>query len=266
MPIKPDNRSPKTIFITGASSGIGEALALYYAAPGVALYLTGRNAGRLKAVTDICAQQGARAEGFVINVTDRPAMEMLLNRLDDLTPIDLVIANAGISGGTGVIEGETADQVRSIFATNVDGVFNTILPLVPRMTARRTGQIAIMSSLAAFTGWPGAPAYSASKAAVRIFGEALRGSLRKSGVRVNVVCPGFIESRMTAANDFRMPLLMPANRAAAIIAKGLCNNRGRIAFPLKTYLVSGLIGILPPAFSSMILTKLPQKAAIVQEN
>jgi len=265
MPTKPGHKSPKTIFITGASSGIGEALALYYAAPGIVLYLTGRNTERLKAVTDVCVQQGARAEGFVIDVTDRAGMEALLVRLDEQAPIDLVIANAGISGGTGVVEGESADQVRSIFATNVDGVFNTILPLVPRMTARREGQIAIMSSLAAFTGWPGAPAYSASKAAVRIFGEALRGSLRAHDVRVSVICPGFIESRMTAVNEYKMPLFMPANRAAPIIARALAANRGRIAFPFRTYLMSGLIGILPPSLSSMILTKLPQKAAIVQD-
>lgn len=259
MPIKPVSKSPKTIFITGASSGIGEALALYYAAPGAVLYLTGRNAERLKTVTDVCLQQGARAEGFVIDVTDRAGMEALIVRLDEQTPIDLVIANAGISGGTGVIEGETGDQVRKIFATNVDGVFNTILPLVPRMTARCEGQIAIMSSLAAFTGWPGAPAYSASKAAVRIFGEALRGSLRPYGVRVSVICPGFIESRMTAVNDFKMPLFMPADRAAAIMVRALAANRGRIAFPLRTYLISGLIGFLPPSLSSIILTKLPKK-------
>lgn len=261
MPIKPGHKSPKTILITGASSGIGEALALHYAMPGVLLYLTGRNAERLNAVTDICRQQGARAEGFAINVTDRDGMQALLNRLDDQTPIDLVIANAGISGGTGVIEGESADQVRSIFETNVDGVFNTILPLVPRMTKRGEGQIAIMSSLAAFSGWPGAPAYSASKAAVRIFGEALRGSLRRSGVKVNVVCPGFIESRMTAVNEFKMPLFMPASKAAAIIAKGLAYDRGRIAFPWPTYLTSGLLGILPLFINTMILTKLPAKSS-----
>ncbi|MDB5490986.1 MAG: short chain dehydrogenase family protein [Micavibrio sp.] len=265
MPINPANNSPQTIFITGASSGIGEALALFYAAPGVTLYLTGRNAERLRAVTDLCGQQGARAESFLIDVTDRAGMERLLLRLDAAMPIDLVIANAGISGGTGAIGGESADQVREIFATNVDGVFNTVLPLMPVMTTRGCGQIAVMSSLAAFTGWPGAPAYSASKAAVRIFGEALRGSLRQSGVKVSVVCPGFIESRMTAANEFRMPLFMPANRAAAIIARGLANDRGRIAFPWPTYLMSGLIGMMPLALSSKILTKLPQKAAIVQD-
>lgn len=261
MPIKPANRTPKTILITGASSGIGEALALHYAASGVLLYLTARNVDRLNNVADICRQQGAKVENFIIDVTDRTDMEELIARLDDQTPVDLVIANAGISGGTGVIEGESADQVRAIFATNVDGVFNTVLPLIPRMTSRNSGQIAIVSSLASFTGWPGAPAYSASKAAVRIFGEALHGSLRRSGVKVSVICPGFIESRMTAVNDFPMPCLMPAAKAAAIIARGLAHNRMRIAFPWPTYMTSALVGFLPPAIATMILTKLPAKSS-----
>lgn len=266
MPINSAHKSPQTILITGASSGIGEALALHYAAPGVTLYLTGRNTARLQAVVDICRQQGAQADGFTIDVTYRAGMESLIEKLDGRTPLDLVIANAGISGGTGVGDGESGDQVRSLFATNVDGVFNTVLPVIPHMMRRGHGQIAIMSSLASFNGWPGAPAYSASKAAVRVYAEALRGSLRRSGVQVSAVCPGFIESRMTAVNEYKMPLLMPADRAAGLIARGLARNAGRIAFPWPTYVFSGILGMLPSWLCSLILTKLPQKAAIVQEN
>ena len=265
MPIKSAHKPPQTILITGASSGIGEALAFHYAAPGVTLYLTGRNTARLQVVVDVCRQQGAQAEGFTIDVTYCAGMESLIEKLDGRTPIDLVIANAGISGGTGT-EGESGDQVRNLFATNVDGVFNTVLPLIPRMTERGHGQIAIMASLASFNGWPGAPAYSASKAAVRVYAEGLRGSLRDRGVRVSAVCPGFTESRMTAVNEYKMPFLMPADQAAGIIARGLARNAGRIAFPWPAYILSGMIGILPPWLCSLILTKLPQKASIVQEN
>src|SRR3546814_12235413 len=101
------------------------------------------------------------------------------------------------------------------------------------MRPRRRGQIAIMSSLAAFRGFPGAPAYCASKAAVRIWGEALRGMLGREGIEVSVICPGYVKSRMTAHNDFPMPLLMEAGRAAAIICRGLAANKARIVFPRR---------------------------------
>src|SRR4029450_4648353 len=125
-----------------------------------------------------------------------------------------VIANAGISGGT---HGgpETPEQTRAIFAVNLDGVLNVVLPTVPRMAARGRGQIAIISSLAGYRATRGAPAYSGSKAAVRVWGEGLRGDLLPQGVKLNVVMPGFIKSPMTDANRFSMPFLMCAATAAA---------------------------------------------------
>lgn len=254
--------SPENILITGASSGIGEALALHYAAKGVNLFLTGRNQARLDAVASLCRHKGAEVEIASIDVTNRQDIKNLILRIDADKPLDLVIANAGISGGTGGSAAEGEDQVRAIFAVNVEGVLNTVLPVLPLMVARGRGQIALMSSLAAFTGWPGAPAYSASKAAIRIYGEALRGSLVKTGIQVNVICPGFVESRMTAVNQFSMPFLMTSHRAAHIIASGLARNRGRIAFPWPTYLISGCIGLLPVSWSRWILTKMPQKSGM----
>jgi NAD(P)-dependent dehydrogenase (short-subunit alcohol dehydrogenase family) len=130
-------------------------------------------------------------------------MEMWLREFQTRYPIDLVIANAGISAGTGgVLSGEPIDQARLVFDTNLMGVLNTIEPVIEPMQGRGHGQIAIISSLAGFVGWPGAPAYCGSKAAARIYGEALRRSLGKSGVGVSVICPGFVESRITAVNDF----------------------------------------------------------------
>src|SRR3546814_6092917 len=115
------------------------------------------------------------------------------------------------------------------------------------MRAVRRGHLAIMSSLAAFRGFPGAPAYCASKAAVRVWGEAMRGVLAPDGVEVNVICPGFVRSRMTAANPFRMPFLMDADRAARIIRRGLERNRSRIAFPFPPPVSAWLAGALPAA-------------------
>jgi short-subunit dehydrogenase len=134
-----------------------------------------------------------------------------------------------------------------------------VLPALARMRARRNGQIAIMSSLAAFRGFPGAPAYSASKAAVRAWGEALRGRHARDGVAISVICPGFVISRMTADNPFPMPMLMSAERAARIIRRGLARDRGRIAFPWPMYALVRLVATLPDRLIDPLMRRLPEK-------
>lgn len=251
-------QNPKSILITGASSGIGESLARHYAAPDVQLAITGRDSERLESVASECRAQGARVAAKVIDVQDRDALNLWIREIDDKAPLELVIANAGVSAGTGK-GGETAEQARRIMAVNVDGVFSTILPAVERMKTRRSGQVAIMSSLAGFRGFPGAPAYCASKAAVRLWGESLRGELFTHGIGVSVICPGFVRSRMTAVNEFPMPLLMDAERAAQIIQRGLSRNRPRIAFPFRLYAVVWTLAFLPSLLIDPILRRLPQK-------
>jgi NAD(P)-dependent dehydrogenase (short-subunit alcohol dehydrogenase family) len=149
------------------------------------------------------------------------------------------------SAGTGQGH-EPAAQSRAIFAVNLDGVLNAVLPLLPAMQARRRGQLALMSSLAGFRGFHGAPAYCASKAAVRIWGESLRGDLRDSGIEVSVICPGYIESPMTARNKFYIPLRMPAAAAARIIRRGLARGAGAHRLSLAG-LFRGLASGLPVA-------------------
>lgn len=248
------------ILITGASSGIGAALARHYAAPGTRLALGGRNRARLSDIAGECQERGAIVTDVAIDVTDRVAMQQWIAQEDEKEPLDLVIANAGISGGTGG-GGETAEQARRIFEVNVTGVLNTIDPVLPRMIGRGRGQIALMSSLASFSGWPGAPAYSASKGAVRMYGEALRGAMIPHGINVNVICPGFIETPMTAVNNYHMPFMMNADKSAAIIASGLERNRGRIAFPWPTYLFAGFFGLLPAGAALWFLRRFPEKPA-----
>lgn len=269
-------RNPRSILITGASSGIGEALALHYAAANIHLTLTGRDKDRLAGVGEACRAQGAHVRDVVADVTDQSAMTLLLEEAEQEHPFDLVIANAGISAGAGGAT-EPADQARRIFRTNLDGVVNTVLPALDFMRARNAddqegsqrtgtrekrtkGQIAIMASVAGFRGFPSAPAYCGSKAAVRVWGEGLRGMAHGHGVEVNVICPGYVRSRMTARNDFPMPFLMDADKAARIIARCLARNKGRIVFPLRLYVMLRLVNALPMAITDPLLRSLPGKA------
>lgn len=251
-------RDPQSLVITGASSGIGEALALCYAEPGRDLALTGRDAARLDAVADRCRRKGARVTASVLDVANREAMAAWLAMVDDRFPVDLVVANAGISAGAGGgVESE--EQARRVLSVNIDGVLNSVYPLLPRMRSRRRGQIALMASQASFRGLPGAPAYCASKAAVRVFGEALRGDLAGEGLGVTVICPGFVKSRITDANDFPMPFLMDADKAARVIRRGLARNAARISFPWPVAAAVWLLALLPPGWTDGLLARAPRK-------
>jgi len=253
-----------TVLISGASSGIGAALAVVYARDGVRLTLGGRDGARLNAVAGRCRAVGAQVSTALVDVTDRAATASWVAEAD----ADLVIANAGISAGTGG-GGESDAQVRRIFAVNVDGVFNTVHPAIETMRARtpgadgRRGQIAIMASLAGFRGFAGAPAYCASKAAVKVYGEALRPDLAAHGIGLSVICPGYVRSAMTAANDFPMPFLMEAERAAEIIQRGLGRNAARVAFPWPMYLAAWLCGALPPSWLDATMRRLPRKTGAI---
>ncbi len=257
-------KDPRTVLITGASSGIGGALARAYAATGRRLALTGRDAGRLEAMAGRCREAGAAVETTLLDVRDADGLAGWIGAVFADATLDLVIANAGISGGTGD-GGEDAEQSRRIFEINVQGVANTVHPAAARMAGQparngQRGQIALMSSLAAFRGFPSAPAYCASKAAVRVLGEALRGDLGERGIAVNVICPGYVKSAMTDVNDFHMPMLMETADAARLILRGLARNRARIAFPRSIYFAVRLIAALPPALTDSLLARLPKKA------
>ncbi len=251
-----ENRT--SILITGASSGLGAALAEAYAAPGVRLALGGRDAERLDAVAASCRSAGAEVEVAVVDVVDAEATARWVETADDRRALDLVIANAGISAGSRST-GESAEQVRRILSVNVDGMVSTVLPAIPRMVGRGRGQIAMMASLAGYRGLPGAPAYCASKAAVKVFGEALRGELAGKGVGVSVICPGYIDTPMTQRNRFPMPFLMDAPSAARLIKRRLARNKARIAFPWPMAAAVWLLQALPPGAIDRLLARLPRK-------
>lgn len=244
-------RNIKNVLITGASSGLGAALATVYAEPGAHLFLAGRDENRLRRVAQAVLAKGATVVTKGIDVADELAMSSWISACDSIHPIDLVIANAGISGGAHKRD-EGRNDDRAVLKTNVDGVLNTILPIVPLMKKRARGQIAIMASLAAFRGMPGAPAYGASKAAVRVYGEALRGELSSAGIEVNVVCPGFIDTPMTKINTCPMPFLMPPDKAAGIIRAGLAANKARISFPWPMAALVWLFAAAPSALIDLL--------------
>ncbi|MDD3030060.1 MAG: SDR family NAD(P)-dependent oxidoreductase [Alphaproteobacteria bacterium] len=251
-------KNPKHILITGASGGLGAALAQIYAAPGVSLSLHGRSEVRLDAVARKARAKGAQVSTQTGDVTEEKGLMAWIAERDHATPLDLVIANAGVSGGT-LHGGETFDQAKAIMAINICGVLNTVHAALPFMMARKKGQMALMSSLAGFRGFAGAPAYGASKAAVRVYGEGLRAEMAAYGVDINVICPGFIKTPMTDVNTFPMPFLMSAEKAAHIIRKGLARNKACLAFPWPMAWAARSLSFLPQTLMDVLAVRLPKK-------
>ncbi|GLR68874.1 short-chain dehydrogenase [Acidocella aquatica] len=214
----------QTIAITGASSGLGQALALGYAAPGVTLHLAGRNVARLAQTAAAAQAKGARVTQTIADVTDRAAMADWVAGLEEL---DLMIANAGVSAGPGRAHRERDEQIRRVFATDLDGVFNTILPAM----ARKTPRIAIIGSIAGLIALPTSPAYSAAKAALDCWVRAAAPGAAREGIALTLVRPGFIRTPMTAQNPYPMPGMLDAGEAARRIIRGIAAGRAFITFP-----------------------------------
>lgn len=243
------------VVITGASSGIGAALARTYAHPGVRLSLLGRENARLEKIAAECRAQGAIADVQIGDVTDAAMMQAWLLACEQRQPVDLVIANAGI-GGEQVLagpDGETLGAASRIMATNVQGVLNTVIPLLPGFIARKHGGIVIVSSLAALIALPHAPVYSASKAAVRIYGHGLRRLLAPHGIAVTIATPGFIDTPMSASLSTPRPFLWDADRAARHIARAAAKGRRETIFPFGLALLARLANIFPVALLDRIL-------------
>jgi short-subunit dehydrogenase len=251
----------QNVLITGASSGLGRALAEACAAPGVVLHLSGRDAGRLEEAAAACRRRGAEVRPVVLDVCDAAAMA---DWIAGAGRLDLVIANAGISAGTGGVT-EPAAQARRIFEVNVTGVLNTALPALDVMAAQPPGadglrgRVAVVASVAAFVAAPGAPAYCATKAAVQRWAEALDGTERMRGIRLHAICPGYVRTPMTDRNKFPMPFLMDADEAARRTLAGLARGKTRIAYPWPTYTLARFAGSLPISWRAAIFNRLPAK-------
>lgn len=243
-----------SVLITGASKGIGEALALQLAGQDVTLYLISRNNELLQQVKSECEARGATAHFFACDVTDTEQMQAII---DAIPQLDLVIANAGISGGTAKgLEG--AMQAAAIFKTNILGVSNTVEPAIAKMQAQGKGSIAIISSMAGFLPLPGSPSYSASKACVKHYALALRGLLSPK-INVTAICPGFVKTNLTDQNNFKMPLIISKEKAAKIILNQLPNNPRIIAFPMTLKIMIYILNKLPYFLTEFLIKSLPKK-------
>jgi short-subunit dehydrogenase len=210
------------VFITGASGGIGAALAAVYARRGAQLALVGR---REQVLLDLQNILPGKHRNYVVDVRDRTALHAAAADFLALGPVDVVIACAGISAGTLTEELGDYGVFESIIATNLNATAATFEPFISSMKARGQGRMVGVSSVAAVRGLPGAGAYSASKAAVQKYCESLRVELSLTGVKVVTLAPGFIQTPMTAHNPYRMPFLMPvgdfAEQAVRAVDKGV---------------------------------------------
>lgn len=260
---------PGSVLITGASSGIGEALAVACAQRGVRnIFICGRNAERLSAVVGRCEAAAAsgkvRVSGKAVDVTDERAMRDWIEECDGISPLEVVFSNAGI--GTGA---ESAENVRRTFATNVGGGLNTVLPAIDLFRRNATWadgrprrrQIVITASIAGYAPLSTCPSYAATKAAMKSWGLSLRGMLKREGIRVNVLCPGFVRSRITERNTCPMPFFMEADRAARIILDRVDRNVGLIAFPWPMRFGVWFMAALPWWISETIARLLPEKTS-----
>lgn len=240
-----DSEQWRHVAITGASSGIGAALARRLAAPGRQLSLTGRNTARLEAVARECTAQGAETCATTLDVTDGAAVANWLQDAARKRVLDLVLCNAGILEGVG----RTPQQVVEV---NLLGTMNTMVPAMALMRASGGGRIAVTISLAAFRPQPRTPAYAASKAAVRSYAEGMRGDLRSMGIGLSVVCPGIVATPMIEGHRVPMRFLVGADRAAEIIVEGLARGQSQIYFPWILYAKARLMAFVPAGLVELL--------------
>jgi short-subunit dehydrogenase len=231
--------------ITGASSGIGWELAKTLAAQGCAVGVLARRKDQLEALVREIQSAGGKAAYAVADVSDRGQTVSAIHALrDQLGPVDLLIANSGVGVPT-TLEPLNIDEVEVMFKVNTLGVVYAIEAVLPDMLRRGQGHLAAVSSLASYLGMPGESGYCASKAAVNVYLEGLRVQLRRRGIAVTLICPGFIETPMTAVNTFKMPFLMKPDRAAQLIVSALSRKKKVFNFPWQTTLLMKLACWLP---------------------
>lgn len=244
----------RNILITGASGSIGQALALQYAAPDVTLVLQGRRVPALDSLRYQCEARGAQVVVGAFDITQIETLQHWVSALEQTLAFDIVIVNQGININIGADgKGESWEDTDHLFNVNLRAAIALVQAVLPGMRTRRAGQIVLISSLAAYFGLPTTPAYCASKAALKSYGESLRGWLASEGVGVSVVLPGYVESEMSAAMPGPKPWLWSAERAAAVIQKGVARDQATISFPFPLNVGTWLLSVLPMDWSIRLL-------------
>ena len=245
------------VLITGASSGIGRALALDYAAAGADVVALGRDEARLDAVVEACRALGVDARAIAVSVEDTGAMKAAIVACDATAALDIVIANAGV-GGIEVLAGATGETdaiIDTLIDVNIRGVLNTLRPIIPAMARRGRGRLGIVSSIAGLRGLPDSPLYSASKAAVRVYGEALRPLLRPHGLSVSIILPGYVDTAMSQTLPFARPLLMTPEAMARKIRRGIARGQIRITAPLALGVAMQVLSLIPSRLADPLLER-----------
>ena len=249
--------APKCVVITGASSGLGRALAIEYARRGATLALIARRAEKLG---ELAASLAVRCYCYPLDVRDATAFSLAGRDLIDREGCpDVVIANAGVSAGTSTAEPLDTTVFEEILATNVTGMMLTFSPFIDAMRSNRRGTLVGIASVAGFRGLPGASAYCASKSAVITYLESLRLELRAHGVKVVTVCPGYIDTPLTAGNPYRMPFLMDVDRAAFAIADAIAAGKRFHVLPWQMALAGWIMRRLPNGIYDTLFASAPRK-------
>lgn len=250
----------RVAWITGASEGIGRALALELARRGWRVAASARNAARL---TELAAEAGARdwtIAVYPVDVTDDAGTARTVAAIEaEMGPIDLAVLNAGVYTPMSAAAFDVAVCRRTV-EVNLMGVIHALGPVLPRMLGRRAGRIALVASVAGYGGLPQSMSYGATKAALINLAESLKFDCDPAGVVVQVINPGFVETRATAVNDFAMPALMAPEAAAVRIADGLQGRAFEISFPRRFVWALKLINILPYRLYFTLVARVTGKA------
>lgn len=246
------------VLITGASSGIGAALARYYANQGATLGLVAR---RKDVLNTLAASLPTTAVAFAADVRDAQAMQAVATEFMRLYgPPDIVIANAGVSGGTLATETEDLAVMQAILDINVMGMANTFHPFIGEMQSKKHATLVGIASVAGIRGLPGASAYSASKAAAIAYLESLRVELAKTNIHVVTIAPGYIRTPMTDVNQYPMPFLMDADVAAAKFAHAIEQKKRFVVIPWPMAIVAKAMRMLPPFLWDWMMKNAPHKS------
>ena len=240
------------VWITGASSGIGEALARRLAAQGYRVAVSARSGEALQTLATQAA--GGRIRPFAVDVADCAAIAATVSAIEQVCgPIHSAVLNAGTYRPMTVDDFDAVEAQRQI-AVNLGGAVNSLAPLLAGMLQRGHGHIVLVASLTSRFGLPRAGVYGATKAAIVNLAQSLRAECHGRGVVVQIVNPGFVRTPLTDRNDFPMPFLVPLERAAERIAKGMTGDRFEIAFPWQMALATGVLRALPDA-AALALTR-----------